>query len=255
MPAEANSPRLGLVLRGAGGRMGLEVERAVADEGSFEIRARPKRGEDLLSLAAEKDSEVFLDLTEPSALGDLDRLVDRGVRLVVGTSGVGEERLECWSRACAESGSTVLVIPNFCLGVVLLQRFSAWAAVHFPEVEICEMHHEGKKDSPSGTAADTARRIRRVRGDRGPAGEDPFRGGFVHGIPIHSVRLPGFLAHQICWFGGAGEILTIRHDVRDRKAFMPGVLAALHAAFRLEGLHVGLEHCLEGLPPPPGEGG
>ena len=132
-----------------------------------------------------------------------------------------------------------------------MQKFSEEAARWFGDVEIVEMHHEKKVDSPSGTAVATAERIAAQRSGPSPEASamdtGPCRGGQVAGIPVHSQRLPGFLAHQVVTFGGNGELLSIRHDTTDRKAFMPGVLAALRGLQGLQGLHVGLESILEGF--------
>ena len=150
--------------------------------------------------------------------------------------------------------SNVIIAPNFALGAVLMQRFSALAAHYLPAVEIIELHHDQKADAPSGTAIATVRRIHEERGEawRGPDGEsiEGARGGDVEGIRIHSVRLPGLVAHQEVIFGGQGQTLTIRHDSTDRSSFMPGVLMAARAVMTRPGLTVGLEPLLD-LPPLP----
>jgi 4-hydroxy-tetrahydrodipicolinate reductase len=145
----------------------------------------------------------------------------------------------------------VLVVPNFCIGVVLMQRWAVQAARFYRDVEIIELHHERKVDSPSGTAADTARRIASVRdgSQNRNADASEFRGGRIDGIPVHSVRLSGLLAHQEVLLGGDGEVLTIRHDSMDRRSFMPGVLRAIRKVQSLQGVVVGLEHCLDELQP------
>ncbi len=249
---EPDAEPLRIALRGASGRLGRVVEEALAEVPDLEVTARPGRGEALGGILPGQ-ADILLDLTAPDALADLDAAIGPGRWVVVGTSGVGEAELSRWRARLGNGAGAVLVVPNFALGAVLLQRFAAEAVRWLPAVEIVELHHAGKKDSPSGTAAETARRIAAARGDgRSAAGsaEGPFRGGRVHGIPIHSVRLPGLLAHQEVLFGGAGEVLSLRHDTLDRKAFVPGILLALRKVRDLVGLHVGLEACL-----PPAEGG
>ncbi|MDP9300425.1 MAG: 4-hydroxy-tetrahydrodipicolinate reductase, partial [Actinomycetota bacterium] len=145
--------------------------------------------------------------------------------------------------------SNVIVAPNFALGAVLMQRFAAQAARYFPASEIIELHHDGKADAPSGTAIATVRRMLEERAGpyRGPIAEslESVRGGDVEGVRIHSVRLPGLVAHQEVIFGGKGQTLTIRHDSIDRSSFMPGVLMAVRAVLVRPGLTVGLEPLLD----------
>jgi 4-hydroxy-tetrahydrodipicolinate reductase len=144
----------------------------------------------------------------------------------------------------------VIVAPNFAIGAVLLMRFAEQAARHMPSAEVIELHHDGKLDAPSGTALLTARRIAAARGSGidAPAGdhEQPgARGVDVDGVRVHSVRLPGLVAHEEVIFGGAGQTLTLRHDSTDRLSFMPGVVLAIKAVGGRPGLTVGLEPILE----------
>jgi len=129
-----------------------------------------------------------------------------------------------------ERGIGGLLVPNFSLGAVLMMRLAEEAARYFPDAEILEMHHSGKKDAPSGTAAMTAERIGRVAGKR---------------PPIHSVRLPGLVAHQEVLFGGTGELLSLRHDSFSRESFVPGMFVAIRAVMHARGLVVGLDEALE----------
>jgi 4-hydroxy-tetrahydrodipicolinate reductase len=168
-----------------------------------------------------------LDFTEPSAAQDnAERSLAAGVPVVVGTSGVTGAALEALERLALERELQAFVVPNFAIGAVLMMRFAAEAAEHLPRAEIVELHHEGKKDAPSGTARATAERL---------PGE----------TPIHSVRLPGLVAHQEVLLGGEGQLLTIRHDTLARDAFVPGVLLALEKLHTLPpGLSIGLEKVL-----------
>ena len=152
--------------------------------------------------------------------------VARGIPTVVGASGWSDEQRAALSAMANERNIGVLIVPNFSIGAILMMRFAQEAARFFPQAEIIELHHPAKKDKPSGTARETALGIER-------AGREP--------PPIHSVRLPGLLAHQEVLFGGPGELLTIRHDSLSRDSFVSGMLAAVFAVVRTRGLSVGLD--------------
>jgi 4-hydroxy-tetrahydrodipicolinate reductase len=262
--------RVGVV--GACGRMGQMVCRAVADAPDLALVAaidRSKVGQrigqmighpeidapvtDELDRLLEAEAEVAIDFTHPDVVMDTIRwCISHAVHAVVGTTGISQEDLREIEELLSDEGheSNVIVAPNFALGAVLMQRFAAQAARYFPAVEIIELHHDTKADSPSGTAVATVRRIQDERGDawHGPLAESlqGVRGGDVDGIRIHSVRLPGLVAHQEVVFGGQGQTLTIRHDSTDRSSFMPGVLMAVRAVMTRKGLTLGLEPLLEG---------
>ncbi|HZQ65944.1 MAG TPA: dihydrodipicolinate reductase C-terminal domain-containing protein [Gaiellaceae bacterium] len=174
--------------------------------------------------AVPDDADAAVDFTRPEAVADnVAACVERGIPAIVGTSGA--DLGEVGERA-KERGVPVLVVPNFAIGAVLMMRFASEAAKHLPKAEIVELHHDTKLDAPSGTAKATALAM----------GGDP---------PIHSVRLPGLVAHQEVLLGGPGELLTIRHDTTSREAFVPGVLLALERLPALApGLTVGLEAIL-----------
>jgi len=200
-----------IVLNGRVGKVGTVLAPALA-----------AAGHELVDGLA--DAQAMVDFTRPEAvIGNVEAAVAAGVPSVVGTSGadlsgVGEQ--------AREAGLALFYAPNFALGAVLMMRFSAEAAGRFPRAEIVELHHETKVDAPSGTAKATAAAM----------GSDPV---------IHSVRLPGIVAHQEVLFGGPGELLTIRHDTLSREAFVPGVLLALEKLPELPpGLTVGLEALL-----------
>jgi 4-hydroxy-tetrahydrodipicolinate reductase len=173
--------------------------------------------------------------------------------VVVGTSGFTEERLDAVRRRLGEQPRVgVLVVPNFSIGAVLMMRFAAQAAASFPSVEIVEMHHPDKSDAPSGTALRTAGLVAESR-SRAGLGAMPdatasdavgARGGTVDGVHVHSLRISGAVAHQEVVLGGVGETLTIRHDMLDRAAAMPGLLLAVRTVAMTPGLMVGLEHVL-----------
>jgi 4-hydroxy-tetrahydrodipicolinate reductase len=167
------------------------------------------------------------------------------VHTVVGATGLSAADLAELERLTGPANC--FVAPNFAIGAVLLMRLAGEVAPHLPQVEILELHHDGKADAPSGTALRTARLIADARKGQpvvpGPDGH-PARGQVVEGVPVHSVRLPGLVAHQEVLFGAEGQTLSIRHDTTDRRAFMPGVLLAVKRVAELPGLTVGLERIL-----------
>jgi 4-hydroxy-tetrahydrodipicolinate reductase len=181
---------------------------------------------------AEKPSfdgqDVAIDFTRPDAVRtNVERCLDAGIPCIVGTSGLGPDDLAALDAKAKEKGVACFVAPNFAVGAALMMRFAGEAARHLSKAEIVELHHEAKLDAPSGTAKATAELL---PGD----------------VPIHSVRLPGLLAHQEVIFGGLGQTLTIRHDTISREAFVPGVLLALQRLPTLPpGVTVGLESLLE----------
>ena len=200
-------------------------------------------------LAAE--AEVVVDFSRPEATAAaVEGLVPEGVHLVSGTTGLPAELLDDLANLAgkAEHGNVVWA-PNFALGAVLAMHFAAVAGRFYPAAEVVELHHQGKADAPSGTALRTARAIAASRQrDPGPAGGRESvagaRGGEVDGVRVHSVRLPGLVAHQEVIFGGQGEVLTLSHDSLDRSSFMPGVLLAVREVATRPGLTVGLEPLL-----------
>jgi 4-hydroxy-tetrahydrodipicolinate reductase len=217
---------INVAVSGAGGRMGQTVCDAVeaADDMALVGRADPLLDTDLLDVLA--DADVVVDFTTPdSALTNARHCLEAGVHCVMGTTGADFSELEGVGTA------NLLVAPNFAIGAVLMMELAQRVAQHLPECEIIELHHDRKLDAPSGTAARTAELIRAA-------------GGNVH-EPIHSVRLPGLVAHQEVIFGGPGQTLTIRHDSIDRQSFMPGVLLAIRKVDSLErSPTVGLEQLL-----------
>jgi 4-hydroxy-tetrahydrodipicolinate reductase len=217
---------INVAVSGAAGRMGQTVCGAV--EGASDM-ALVGRADPLLDTALVDvlgDADVVVDFSTPDSAVENARLcLDAGVHCVMGTTGADFSELEGVGTA------NLLVAPNFAIGAVLMMELAQRVAEHLPECEIVELHHERKLDAPSGTAARTAELIRAA-------------GGNVH-EPIHSVRLPGLVAHQEVIFGGPGQTLTIRHDSIDRESFMPGVLLAVRKVGSLErSPTIGLEHVL-----------
>jgi 4-hydroxy-tetrahydrodipicolinate reductase len=253
--------RVGVV--GATGRMGREVCRAVAADPELELVAAVSRsaaGQRVADALGIDGSEVVLTGTLPSLLDARTEVlvdftsaefapehvawaIEHGINVVEGTTGFAID--EAWREAAVG----VVVAPNFALGAALAMRFAEQAARYYDAVEVIELHHDGKKDAPSGTALATARRIAATRkGDWAPPGGDGAhpgaRGADVDGVHVHSVRLPGLLAHEEVLFGGVGETLTIRHDSTDRSSFMPGVVMAIRSVASRPGLTVGLDALL-----------
>jgi 4-hydroxy-tetrahydrodipicolinate reductase len=210
-----------VAVAGAAGRMGATVCEAVQGAQDMELtgRADPALGTTLADVLG--DADVVVDFTRPdTALENALACVEAGVHVVIGTTGFDAGALR------DARGANVFVAPNFAIGAVLMMRFAAEASRHLAKAEIVELHHDAKLDSPSGTAARTAELM---DGD----------------VPIHSVRLPGLVAHQEVILGDVGQTLTIRHDSTDRRSFMPGVLLAIRRVGSLERSPlVGLEHLL-----------
>jgi 4-hydroxy-tetrahydrodipicolinate reductase len=210
-----------VLLSGAGGRVGSVLAPRLAEAG-HEVTP-VERGEE----PDPAGQEVAIDFTRPDAVrSNVERCLDAGLPCVVGTTGLGPDDLAAFDTLARERGIACLVAPNFAIGAVLMMRFAGEAGRYLPRAEIVELHHEAKLDAPSGTAKATAELL---PGD----------------VPIHSVRLPGLLAHQEVIFGGLGQTLTIRHDTISRDAFVPGVLLALQRLPTLPpGVTVGLDALL-----------
>lgn len=238
---------------GSRGKVGREVCRAVEAAADTELVAAVDAGDDIADLVT-GGAEVVVDFTHPDVVMDnLEFLIDHGVHAVVGTTGFDDGRLDQVGTWLAGSPATgVLIAPNFSIGAILMMRFAAEAAPYFESVEIVELHHPDKADAPSGTAARTARL---VAGARREAGSAPLpdatttslegaRGAEVEGIPVHSLRIRGLVAHQEVVLGAPGETLTIRHDSLDRVSFVEGVLLGVRSIGSHPGLTVGLEHFL-----------
>lgn len=193
--------------------------------------------------------DVAVDFTTPDAVpGNVADCLDRGIHCVVGTTGLGDEQLKEIESRTRATGSNCLVAPNFAIGAVLMMEAARLIARHMPWCEITELHHDQKLDAPSGTALRTADLIAAARGQApeppGPEG-NAARGMICKGIPVHSVRLPGLVAHQEVVFGGRGQTLTLRHDSISRESFMPGVVLAVRRVGDLDGLTVGLEKIIQ----------
>ncbi|HEY5640193.1 MAG TPA: 4-hydroxy-tetrahydrodipicolinate reductase [Dehalococcoidia bacterium] len=269
------------VLVSGSGKMGREVLHAVSAEDDME----PVGVVDLLSteeyislpgevlVPFERNPSALITRTRPDVIVDFtsaewtpklaEAALEENVRLVTGTSGLSESFVTHLGEECGKRELGGVVASNFAIGAILMQQMSRMAARFYDSAEIVEQHHDGKVDAPSGTSISTARAITDARGQPMNVPETKrqtiqgTRGGTVGGVTIHSVRLPGLVAHQEVIFGGPGETLRIRHDTSDRASFMPGVLLATREVMNLKSLVVGLEALFgfEAGPPKKPDGG
>ena len=241
---------INVAVLGARGRMGSEVVKAVEATDGLALVAALDLGDSLDQLKGSA-AHVVVDFTTPdSVMSNLEFLINDGINVVVGTTGFDDAKLATVKGWLAQNPSVgVLIAPNFAIGAVLMMEFAEKAARYFESVEIIELHHPAKVDAPSGTAARTAELMSAARKEAG-LGAMPdatttalagARGALVGGIPVHSVRARGLVAHQEVLFGGLGETLTIRHDSIDRAGFMPGVILGVRKIVNTPGLTHGLD--------------
>lgn len=256
-----------VVLAGSSGKMGREIVKALDGAPDMQLvgAVSPRHaGETIaaggrhVTVAASVEealhgepADVLVDVTNPDAvLNNVLAGLRLGLRPLIGSTGLGAPELDVLGKLVDEKKLSALVAPNFAIGALLMMRFAKEAARYFEHAEIVEMHHAQKLDAPSGTALKTAAAMREERATFERAHPDEVetlagaRGGDVDGIRIHSVRLPGMLAHQEVMFGGLGQVLTIRHDALSRDCYMPGVLLGIRKLPGLSGVVVGLENVL-----------
>ncbi|WP_050615405.1 4-hydroxy-tetrahydrodipicolinate reductase [Bacillus testis] len=261
-----------IVVAGPRGRMGTEAVKLVHETEGYELAAvidRKHDGQDLKDIGgfggisakiysdidrclSEVKADVLIDLTTPEVgMKHTTAALKHGVRPVVGTTGFTDENLAELESLCEEKGLGCIIAPNFAVGAVLMMKFSQMAAKYFPDVEIIEMHHDRKLDAPSGTAVKTAQMIAEVREQKEQGHPDEHetlkgaRGANMQGMHIHSVRLPGLVAHQQVMFGADGQTLTLRHDSYNRASFMSGVKLAVDEVMKINVLVYGLENIIE----------
>ncbi|WP_280768201.1 4-hydroxy-tetrahydrodipicolinate reductase [Salipaludibacillus daqingensis] len=263
---------INIVIAGPRGNMGKEAVKMVTKESEFQLRAvvdqefdgykmKDVDGMEPLDLPVYVDMaecfqqvecDVLIDLTAPEAGKKHMRIAfDYGVRPVVGTTGFTDDDIEELSAIAEEKAIGAIIAPNFAIGAILLMKFSQMAAKYMTDVEIIEQHHDRKLDAPSGTAVKTAQMIAEVReakiqGHPEEAEQlEGARGADYEGMRIHSVRLPGLVAHQEVLFGGEGQTLKLRHDSLNRTSFMPGVKLACETVMNLSVLVYGLDQIIE----------
>ncbi|MEJ6951664.1 4-hydroxy-tetrahydrodipicolinate reductase [Natronospora cellulosivora (SeqCode)] len=261
-----------VLVNGACGRMGREVVKTIVEEtddllvgvcdqvnvGQNIMDILALEGDELLirdsfsGLIVESKPDLIIDFTTPSVVMDnLKTGLSNGVDMIVGTTGITDVDLKVISKLAEENDANALIVPNFAIGAILMMRFAEEAAKYLPDVEIIELHHDKKVDAPSGTALKTAELIKSSRKSKNtnPIQEiekiKGARGGEIDGINLHSVRLPGLVAHQEVIFGAEGQSLLIKHDSYNRRSFMPGVRLALEKIDQIDGLVYGLEKLLD----------
>lgn len=274
----ANESPIPVVVNGAVGKMGREVIKAVASAedmilvgavdrhpdyqgqdigevvgcGALEVPVLSDLQSVLVLATQEKVQGVMVDFTHPNSVYDNTRsAIAYGVRPVIGTTGLSPEQLKDLGDFAEKASTGCLIVPNFCIGVVLLQQAAMQASQYFDHVEIIELHHNQKADAPSGTAIKTAEMLSELGKNFNSASVKETetitgaRGGVTSdNIHIHSIRLPGLIAHQEVIFGAPGQIYTLRHDTMDRACYMPGVLLSIRKVTQLKSLVYGLERIL-----------
>lgn len=261
-----------VIVNGACGRMGQEVVKTILDQRDYQLvgvcdqvnvgqninKPVTCKGEgliikkDLQGLIEENKPDIIIDFTTPAVImNNIKTGLENGVNMIVGTTGITEVDLKTIEDMARKNNVNILIVPNFALGAVLMMRFAVEAAKYLSDVEIIELHHDQKVDSPSGTALKTAELIRQNReyNEKNNSGGieklSGARGADYDGIKIHSVRLPGLVAHQEVIFGAEGQTLLLRHDSYNRTSFMPGVRLALEKIDQISGLVYGLENILD----------
>ncbi|WP_283154065.1 4-hydroxy-tetrahydrodipicolinate reductase [Guptibacillus hwajinpoensis] len=261
-----------IVIAGPRGNMGSEAVKLVDRTGHFTLAAvidSKQTGQtvadieglpsldapvytDLDKCLSEVECDVLIDLTTPKyGKKHMEIAFNHGVRPVIGTTGFSNDDVEELSKVAEQKELGAIIAPNFAIGAVLMMKFASMAAKYFDDVEIIEQHHDRKLDAPSGTAVKTAKMISEVRDAKKQGHEDEredlegARGADYEGMRIHSVRLPGLVAHQEVLFGGEGQTLKIRHDSMNRASFMPGVQLAVETVMKIDQLVYGLENIME----------
>jgi 4-hydroxy-tetrahydrodipicolinate reductase len=261
---------LKVAVNGAAGRMGQELVRTLIKTQDVSLVAASdinNIGQDVgtvagicrlnlemstLEDALKKKPDVVVDFTNPTVvMGNIYKTFSAKTDMVIGTTGLVESDVKEIERLCEKYNTRAIIAPNFAIGAVLMMKFASIAAKFLQDVEIIEMHHEQKMDSPSGTAIKTAEIIANTKKNNLLGERKDFekisgaRGGEINGVRIHSVRLPGLVAHQEVIFGGIGQTLTVRHDSLNREAFMPGVLLAIRKIKEVDRVIYGLENLID----------
>lgn len=261
-----------LVLAGPRGKMGTEAIKMIENETNFELLAvidRKNAGkqlneivedtkltapvyEDASKCFTETTPDVFIDLTIPNVGYEHTKTaLEHKVRSVVGTSGFSDQQIDTLTKIAAENKTGCIIAPNFALGAVLMMVFSKMAAKYFPDVEIIEKHHDQKIDAPSGTALKTVEMIKESRQQKNQGHPEEYeieagaRGANMDGMHVHSMRLPGLVAHQEVVFGSNSQLLSIKHDSFHRASFMDGLHLAVKEVVELDSLVYGLENVLD----------
>tara|TARA_Y100001970_G_scaffold267745_1_gene358125 strand:- start:1717 stop:2451 length:735 start_codon:yes stop_codon:yes gene_type:complete len=239
-----------VAVNGSMGRMGRESVKAVNDDPELHLVAQSDLNDDLNEIIKKSRAQVVLDFTHADVVMEVsEKIIESGARPVIGTSGLLPRQIEKLQKLCRKKNIGGLIAPNFAIGAVLMMKFSKEAAKYLPNAEIIELHHDNKLDAPSGTAIKTANLISNTRKSFLKSKSEReiisgTRGGSSEGVRIHSVRLPGLVAHQEVIFGGKSQTLKIRHDSIHRESFMPGVCLACKKVLELDELVYGLENLI-----------
>ncbi len=257
-----------IIITGAAGNMGQAAVKAIAEADDLKLVAAITRetglgqdagtfaglksplglllSNDLAPVLKQMKSGVLVELTQgEAAYQHASQALEAGVSVVLGATGLNERQLQALSQLSKKQQTGIVVAPNFSIGALLMMRFAAFASQYFDWAEIIELHHQHKRDAPSGTALKTAQLICATNPDIQTASPDfAARGDQSTGVPIHAVRLPGLLAHQEVIFGGIGQTLTLRHDSIDRASFMPGLLKAITAVQEIQHYVYGLDQII-----------
>jgi 4-hydroxy-tetrahydrodipicolinate reductase len=244
-----------VLVNGARGKMGQETVKAITQYPQlFQLVGQNHSSDQLVENIKNSQAQVVVDFTNAtSGYENTKTIIESGAHPVIGTSGFTQEQVHALQQLSKAKKLGGIIAPNFSIGAVLMMKFAQEAARYFPQVEIIELHHDAKQDSPSGTAIKTAEMMNAVRNAASTPASIKVeekqiipgaRGANLNGVAIHSVRLPGLVAHQEVIFGGTAETLTIRHDTIHREAFMPGVCLACQKVIELDELVYGLEGIL-----------
>lgn len=240
-----------VLVNGALGRMGSEVVQVLKDNAKFNLVGTCSKGDDLTTAIQQSQAEVVVDFTNANVVFEnSQKILAAGARPVIGTTGLMPPQIKQLQAMAKKEKIGGIIAPNFSLGGMLMMKYATQWIKYFPHAEIIELHHDDKLDAPSGTALRTAQTLSALR-DKCPEAKpqrvlvEGARGANVEGIPVHSIRLPGLVAHQEIIFGGVDETLIVRHDSVNRRCFMPGVLLACEKVMDLSELVYGLEHIIE----------
>jgi 4-hydroxy-tetrahydrodipicolinate reductase len=239
-----------VIVNGAKGRMGSLAVKAIQEDSELELVGATDHGDNLREAILNKKANIVVDLTVASVAYEMSlAIIEAGACPVIGTSGLLPEQINSIKELAAKKNISGVIAPNFAISAVLMMKFAQEAAKYLPDAEIIELHHDGKEDSPSGTALQTAQMIAKGRESSKTVQRKHevlahARGAELSGVSIHSVRLRGLNAHQEIIFGGLGQTLTMRSDVINRDAYMPGICLACKKVLSLNTVVVGLEHLL-----------
>lgn len=236
-----------ILVNGAFGKMGQLACETLSKHPHFQLIAQLGRDNDLCAEIEKSTPDIVLDLTRADCIWhNCQTYTKYPIHFVIGTSGLNQKQIEWLTKTCELNQQGAMIVPNFSIGAVLTMQFAQYAAKWFDGVDIIEMHHHQKLDSPSGTAIRTAELIHQSKPNWPKINDTPQPGRetFVHHIPIHSVRMPGVLAYQQILFGQLGETIQLSHQIIDRTSYMPGIILACQQVIKRQQLVIGLEECL-----------